>query len=403
MAIIDAQTARIQALYHLASKVSGNYGAQPFRWIGRASLALAPLLIFDIKNGQPSDLLLYTFEVEQRGTPCGFIGIYADNSIGTSLAFIRIKEGLPSLSGNRAKLAATLGLDADKLFPVVYSFPKIGFIVVGASVALYDAFDFQEIQIRDLVSVSDVQGLITWSLRATLPQAGPAGEQRWTVENNFIAGMCGISKAPLSKLTQLQVRGRTMDVILFDTSSNNDGEIINNVQDAMDQQRMQVSESYVPITLEAQSGPINCAAASCQMIYEYVYRKKIDQQAVAAAMHVSQEQAGTTPIQQVAEYKSLFGNEFDVDLEMSPSLDKLTVLLDLCLPVKCAIQGHARVAYGIRHNTIIDPVSGAVQSREVGALIADPYPVGSGALYWENILMTTWVDFISLRRRNQQY
>lgn len=285
MPVITLETARTQALFHYVTKVAGQYAAQPFRESVFSGIGDG-YEVYDITDSQPHDLLYYVFEIIESHSPAGLIGIYSDSSIGCSLAFISLNKNTTSIRENRNRLASMLSIGTDELYLVTYSFPKLGLLLPGTENTLHDAFDLTEIKLKN-TTLNQIEGLLTFPLRMMLPQAGGLGEQKWDAENLFIEQFSGISNISRNRFLSIAPQNNSIQYVST-TSTLNDLNIINNLNHSLADARVLIEEKYIPIQLHPQTTPINCAAASCQMIYEYVYRTTIDQSAIATGMKVSE-------------------------------------------------------------------------------------------------------------------
>jgi len=146
-----------------------------------------------------------------------------------------------------------------------------------------------------------------------------------------------------------------------------------------------VEEKTLELKLHGQETSVYCAVATGQMLLEY-YGIAKTQKEIATAMKTSS--TGSENPDQLAAYRSLTGGTLDPLFDDKPSYEGAKSEIQQARPLKSGISGHARACAGYK----VD--------NDQWLYIYDPWPVGQGAIYYEN-----WNDknlihtnFITLKR-----
>jgi hypothetical protein len=138
----------------------------------------------------------------------------------------------------------------------------------------------------------------------------------------------------------------------------------------------------MPVPLKSQKTPVYCAVATAQMMLAFL-GLDISQEQIANVMQT--DSTGTTSANFISGFKSLTASKWNASFNGSPEFSSDAQALNMVLPEKSGIPGHARLLRGWREYLFLD-ANGSVIHTEQFYIVNDPYPVNSGQLVLENVV-----------------
>lgn len=403
--MISVEVAALHALFHLAS--IGN-GGQPAYGTSQLSIGILgdSATFYDAVYLATQEPVVHVFDVtDSAGRGLGHIAVNATPNIGRTFAFLRGEsDQLIALALEKAQdILLAEGFRANQILPVVYSFPKLG--LLGKSETrqlLVDLLTLEAFE-PDATDPLDVQGRAVWSFWDEQPQAGDP-TKNWRAESTFIKSMVAPHTPPLASPLLMATNKSQWYLNRLNSPSNQVAK--NTLTTTLLNMRSQVdktppaTDTFVLATNQiGQENSVYCACASLQMMYEFVFDRRISQQEVATVMKTTG--AGSTVSGQMAAFRHFFAPRFEAILDRSPSIGALRESLTTYLPVKSGIAGHARVAAGYRRDLFADPITGQARLVREMLLIIDPEPIGKGTIRWDAFDPSALKDFILLKRAPQ--
>jgi len=342
---VDEDTAWMHARVYLTQFVADELpGLED--WDG-AQVEKKPVTVYDIHGKK----LFYEFTVTKEGRAIGEIEMAASKVLGTSLCRVIL-----SPPWDRETAAQKAMEVAEKEYPdykiqstkpVCYSYPKEGVMVTLAKpeakeekTVIIDVYSASVVPLKEPKTEGE---LGAWSIYDKLSAEERAkGIEKWDSDAEFIADQLSTG------IVDIGSRGsKTLSVPLY-----------------------------------AQQYSNYCAAATGQMIAKY-YGTTHSQSYVAGYMGLTPGGGGASDTAQLNYYHSglwKYGSHRDT----SPSYSETKSEIDANRPLKSGITGHARCARGYYD-------SGS------SILINDPWPVGSGLVYWENWILRTHTTDIHVK------
>lgn len=329
---VDEDTAWMHARVYLTQFVADELpGLED--WDG-AQVEKKPVIVYDIHGKK----LFYEFTVTKEGRAIGEIEIAASKVLGTSVCRVILSPPLDrETAAQKAMEVAEKEYPDYKIQstkPVCYSYPKEGVMVTLAKPeAKEEKTVIIDVYLSSVVPLKEPKKegeLGAWSIYDKLPAEERAkGIEKWNSDAESVAdqSLIGI------------LGSKTLSVPLY-----------------------------------AQQYSNYCAAAVGQMIAKY-YGTTHSQSYVAGYMGLTPGGGGASDSAQLNYYHSglwKYGSWSDD----SPSYSETKSEIDANRPLKSGITGHARCGRGYYD-------SGSY------VLINDPWPVGSGLLYWEPWILRT--------------
>jgi len=333
-----------------------------------------PLALLDL-SGQP---LFYDFDI--LGADGKRVGVARSSARGTEFPLLdSIMIGKQLFEPDEARKRAIA--QAAKDFPgstigetsfVCYGYPRVGVLVPVQA---------QGKQLSALYDAPSGYAVKTWEGPYTPPESGlPSGEE--TEGQPFYSYLDRVPESAAPGITAITARWSSA-IAFFEQSPSFQTLAFAGVGEAKPATPKPVIRgTLLPVPLFGQQTPVYCAIATAKMMLEYLGYTGHSQDEIAQAMGTGAD--GTTNAGMVAGFKKLTNNEWNEQIDMSPTFDKAETFLAQSLPAKSAIPGHARALRGWREYVYLDPKTGKTSHTERFYIINDPYPVNAGQLVMEN-------------------
>ena len=337
-----------------------------------ASLAVeSPRTILDLAGSQ----LFFDIDIlDESRKSLGYLRSGAGREDLPLIDSIVFSNGLPPFDVlvSRARTQAAIdfpGKAADNPRFVCYGYPLIGIMLDVAGDAstqwvLYNPYNKSIVRQgatkQELTSIErgfesieeSIEGEPLYSIAGRIPEAGPEEgptQEQW--------------RALRGVFEQYDAEGGDVKVL-------------------MSRARINVREQTVAADLIAQETPVYCVVATAAMILEFFGQTALSQTDIAGLLGTTAK--GTPPAALATQLGGISGSKLATKQIGSPTFGDFVRELQPGFPDKSGIPGHSRLVCGWREYELLDSEANPLHTERF-LVVADPQPVGIGALVLESL------------------
>ncbi len=398
---VEAESAKLHALHHLYSGVTAQFSG--FQGWERGRIKARPVVIYDL-SGLP---LFYDFPINRGRYNVGFIRTAANKALGDPVISSQVTPPGWNMRTAREKLQKLIQKKYPRSKPrrirlVCYSYPKLALSVdlifqrKDAKTLLMDVSDFTEIPTEPLEKI-EKSGKVAYSMLSKITEEKEKkGPKTWNKMNNGVVELFRKEKRlDPKKLYKLKPEKRFAtikrvidDYAIMTMYTEKTLDFCCHSGDCKD---------HECFCLHPQENGVHCTRASSQMVLCF-WRYCYSQHEIAQAFGVEDDEL--TPWASVAGgLESLTNNCFNANLDYSVSWADCVNEIDNRRPFLSDDGGHTRVCPGYKKWNMW--IVGTTQPRYLQ--IYDPWPVGTGAIYWENFNTANYAWNGTLARRTTNH
>jgi hypothetical protein len=347
------------ALAYARFEIYANLGVPGMEGFEHSNIFPKPQQIYDL-NG---NLLFYEFSILRKGNEIGTMKI--DPNMFFTSPVVTLEFGRRMWNYKKARVTAETILRQKypdvrdfKTKLVCYSFPKIGVGIFPykekEALVIVDATDYSVPPSGVDEDVSR-EGFGRWSLYDRMKEYRQSATNEW---KEFKIELDKIKRRAFGKSKRFTIK-TISDIIKLQHRT---------VQYCIH------GKSHFCFNLHGQENSYYCAVACSQMILDY-YRYYFEQNFIANEMNVNND-SGASSIDQVNCVNHITNHHFTATRDTAVTWEKARDEINNNRPLKDGIPDHARVCVGWKQMKI-----GNLTRKYL--LIYDPWPTGSGKIYWQ--------------------